>query len=679
MAKYIQLYLDTDFILPIGVGESGEFQKYFDQQASRRFWLYFNKTSNNMYESSEVSKANFEAGREGFYGDFWKHIEDGDTVSGTSFSYLDLLEISRIIAKIREWSKLTLLTESPEVVLNFSTVIPLKARRAFADYIQEKIGKVRSYSIELNDLLSSKVIYDNRGSLNPVFGDQLMIIQSAGRDILLSVLTWCGDMFMQGDDCVRLEKRGNEYLKYALAKIVVDHYEQAYRRLTPERKEQEYLYQMQFTEGWLSKRKDEDSFWVDNFHYSNNPERVYTSFEVDGKQLDLIEEEAIRSTICQIGNYYRENIKNRHLHTILLGDVFKEEVFLKNCISVTSSEKKNTPFDDNKTQEALGRYFVKHSTFTENLAELESKYWEKSKQREKIRKYVKSAEILGSLRTKLDESIKSLSQAVTNAENRNADLKASWNAYMKRSKFTEASETIENMSVSDSLLVAKNQSELVILEVNQQNPLLDDLKELVDVADIINNIKAKKEELGKLIENAEQLNNLPKSLAEKTQNYKNLYGQYQEIKRLFNSEPTLSARRALVERMKTLTMEDTPVLDVEPIRGSIAVKAGKTGGFLGFGAKKMITISLNIEEPLPCRGVLVVSAKAISSMPQDRYGVYCLDVEKGRKGEVTLTEETKTLNLGDSPKSLFVKFWPHEEEKVPINRFEVTGGGTITI
>jgi hypothetical protein len=131
--------------------------------------------------------------------------------------------------------------------------------------------------------------------------------------------------------------------------------------------------------------------------------------------------------------------------------------------------------------------------------------------------------------------------------------------------------------------------------------------------------------------------------------------------------------------MKELTMEDMPVLDVDPIRGTINVTSKKAGGFMGFGAKKMISITLNIEEPLPCKSVLVVSPKPISSIPQGRFGTYCIDVEKGQHGEViNITEEITALHLDKDAKSLFVKFWPHEDEKVPISRFEVKGG-TITI
>lgn len=678
MATYLQLYLDTDFIIPIGVGESGDFQKYIDNHASRRLWLYFSKQT-NMFETSEAYKANFEAGRDGFYGDFWKHIEKGDKVEGETFPYIELLDLSRITTKLREWAGVSLGTDTPELVLNFSTVIPVKARLVFSKYMEDKLGKIRSYSVEINDLLSSKIAYDNQ-TLVPAFGDQLMIIQSAGRDILLSVQTWCGDQFMQGEEPLRLSKKGNEYLKYELAKIVVDHFEQVYHMLLPAQKEREYQYQMQFAEEWLKERTGDDSFWVDYFHYSTNISKTYPSVEIDGRQLNLIEKAAIRNTINDINRYYRENVVNRHLHTILLGDVFKEEVFLKDCVSVTSSDGKYTFFNDNAIQEAMGRYYVCYSTFTESLANLERTFMDKANERSRIRAYVHNAEILGSLRDSIALVITKTQDAINDVEKRNADLKASWESQMKKSAFSDAAETVSQMSTSDGLLVGKAESIDILKKIERSNSLLIELKQLRDVEPIIDTIRDGEKKLRNLIEKVDILGNLQRTLNDTIQKYSDSYDKYKELRKKFDIESTLSVRKKILDEMKQLTMEEMPVLDVAPIKGKITIKSQSVGGLLGFGSKKSISLTLQLDNPLPCRGVLLVSPKLVSSIPVDRMGVYTIDVEKGSEGVVIETTlEIGTLGLSNNAKTFFVKFWPHEDEHVPINMFEIKGGGTVTI
>lgn len=680
MAKYLQLYLDTDFIIPIGVGDSGNINKYIDSQASRRLWLYFSRSqAGGMFDSTESNKANFDAGREGFFGNFWAHIAHNDRVPGESYKYIDLLDLSRIISKLREWANATLFTETPEIVLHFSTVIPVKARRVFADYLEEKLGKIRSYSIELNDLLASKIVYDHR-TLSPSFGDQLLIIQASGRDLLLSVQTWCGDRFMQGDAPSRLQKRGSEFLKEALARKVVDYYEQRFNMLLPEQREKEYLYQMQFAEVWLAQRNGDENFWVDGFHYSLDPSRVYPPMEVDGKELNLIERESISKTINDISRFYRNSIVNKHLHTILTGDVFREEVFLRDCVSVTSSDGKYTYFNDNAIQEAIGRYNATHAALVEDLLHLERVCMDKANERERIRSYVHNAEILGNLRESVVSAVRSINNAVNAAVERNAGLKASWESCMRESRFGEAAEIVDRMSTSDELAARKSEALEVLKNVERQNSLLIDLKELADVSHIVEAIRDGEKELRALITRAEDLNNLPATLLARIRKYRDSYPRYQELKKQFVAESTLVGRRHIVDEMESLTMEPMPVLDIEIIKGTITVKPVSSGGFLGLGAKKSVRITLAVEKPLPCRGVLVVSPKVISKIPDDRYGIYAKDVEKGAEGVVVeFTADYSTLGLAKGAKSVFVKFWPHEDDKIPINRFDVHGGGTISL
>ena len=680
MAKYLQLYLDTDFIIPIGVGDSGNVNKYIDSQASRRLWLYFSRVSSNgMFDSVESNKANFEAGREGFYGDFWSHVEKNDNVPGESYKYIDLLDLSRIITNLREWSDATLFTETPEIVLNFSTVIPIKARRAFANYIEEKLGKIRSYSIEMNDLLSSKIVYDYQ-TLSPSFGNQLLIIQSAGRDILLSVQTWCGDQFMQGDEPIKLEKKGSDFLKKALAKIVVDIYERSYNMLQPAQKEKEYLYQMQFADNWLRERKGDEDFWVDNFHYSLNPTKSYPSIQIDGKQLNLIEKNAIRDTINYISEFYRKNVVNKHLHTILVGDVFQEEVFLKDCISVTSSDGKYTFFNDNAIQEALGRYNVKYSTFVENLRSLERIFLDKANERARIKSYVHNAEILGALRDDVAMAVDRIKNAVNSVKERNFDLNSSWESCMRQSKFTEASEIIKQMSTSDDLIVCKNESIDTLKRIERKNSLLIEIEQIKDVKPVVDSIRTGEKGLRKLISKADELRDLPETLSATVQKYRDLYPRYQELRKQFEAESTLTGRRNIVDEMKNVTMEPMPVLDVETIKGTISVKLVSTGGFLGIGVQKSVDIKLSIDKPLPCRGVLIVSPKVITKIPEGRCGIFAIDVEKGAEGTVVETNESfQSLGLEKNAKMIFVKFWPHEDDKIPINRFDIRCGGMITL
>ena len=450
--------------------------------------------------------------------------------------------------------------------------------------------------------------------------------------------------------------------------------------LLPEQKEKEYFYQMQFADQWLADRNGDDDFWVDNFHYSTNPTKSYPPVQIDGKQLNLIEKEAIRNTINDIAKFYRDSIVNKHLYTILVGDVFKEEIFLKDCISVTSSDGKYTYFNDNAIQEAMGRYHVKYSTYKEELQHLERIFMDKANERARIRTYVHNAEILGSLRDGVSSAIGQLKSVVNIVNDRNYELKESWETFMRQSQFDEASEIIEQMSTSDRLSTSKSESLDVLKKIERSNSLLIELKQLKEVQPIIENIRSGEKELRELIAKAEELNNLPETLTATVQKYKDLYPRYKELKKQFEAELTLIGRRNIVDQMKEITMEAMPVLDIETIKGTIYAKLISKGGFMGIGAKKSINIRLTLENPLPCRGVLLISPKVITKIPDSRYGIYAMDVDKGAEGTVIETNaDFQTLGLDKNSKQIFIKFWPHEDEKIPINRFDIRGGGIINL
>lgn len=680
MAKYLQLYLDTDFIIPIGVGDSGHFTKFSNAQGSRRLWLFFSHSSNGAaYASSETNKACFEAGKPGYLGDFWQHVDKNDNVEGEKFKYLDLIHLSSIISELREWSSNMLGTDSPELVLNFSTVIPPKARRNFAEYLRNQFNsKVRSFSIELNDLLASKVQSDYR-SMAPEFGDQILLIQSSGQDILMSSMTWCGDKFMQGEAPSKLAKQGSEFLKRELVKMVVDKYNHIHTMLRQEQIQNEYAYQMQFADSWLAKRHGDNNFWVENFHFSSNPTKSYAPIEIDGKYLNTVEQDAIRETINAISKFYKENIVNRHLHTILVGDIFKEEVFLKNCISVTSSDGKYSVFNDNAVQEALGRYHLLHSNLSEDVNNLQSIYYNKTEERAKIREYVKNAERIGALRDDLSTVLKRLNNSINDIANRNRDLVASWEAYMRRSDFANALEMTNQMSISDELISAKSEATNCIKQIERDNRMLIELSELDEVKPIIDRVRHDEEELRQLIDKANSLSNLPEELKAKIQHFQDCYGRYKELRHQFDLEKSLINRKKLVEEMADLTMEELPATEIESVTGRIHVTSTETKGFLGFGAKKQITIKLVIDKPLPCRGVLIISSKVITAIPEDRYGIYAIDVEKGSEGvAIEMTAEPQALGLDKKAERLYIKFWPNESA-ISLNTFAFSGSGYVNI
>ena len=654
--SYLQLYLDTDYMLPVAVGVDGNLVKYQNQQGESRLWLYFSKIAGrDVYETNSAAKANFEAKQEGFYGDFWNHLEKGDNVGNDPFAYIELLEVAGLLDTLRNWCKPVLGTATPTVVLNFATTISVKPRRLFIDYLMKKGFNVRSYSIEMNDLVAEKVSYDHRSTMQLTFGDQIMILQSTGNKILLSTMTWCGNQFMQGEKPEDLEKEGDDFKKMALAKMVVEKMEQYNNLLNPSEKDAEIAFQAQFANEWLKDRED-GYIRIKGFYYSNDPSQIFPSIQIDANQLDLLVKANSRETTNRIAKYYRENIVNRHLYTIFFGDVFRDVSFLKDSVDVTSSQNKYTFFNDNALQEAMGRYYYSYGNVMEPVEELEKRYLTMEQERERIRKYVKNAETLGSLRIAIDNSTNEVSKAISGLKSHTSKIEETWTDFMKVSKFDEAEKVLEGMATDDALTAALSGLFDTLANVEANTSLLTDLKQLneIHVQEIVNNIEQGFNRLLELQKEAKELEIRPKELRDRIQHYRNVYGTYLEYKKRLNTEGSLGGKESIIEEMKDkdLTLEPLPVINVERVIAVLACEVEtKSTGFLGLRRQKFLKVVMQVKNgailPFPCVLQITDSQK----------------VEANRDGWYV------DLNKGDS----------HFERIIPETELPVSSRGTVVV
>lgn len=625
--SYLQLYLDTDYLLPVVVGADGNLVKFQDKQGESRLWLFFQKSSGReVYESGASHKANYEARIQGSLGDFWKHVDAGDKVEGEPFCYEELLELAGLLDTLRNWCRPMLGTPTPQVVLNFAATIGVKARLTLVEYLQKKGFAIRSYSIEINELMAEKVAHDHY-TMGRTFGDQLLVLQSTGDMLLLSTMTWCGDIFLQCDKPAELTKQCDD-LRTTLATMVVKKMESYYNRLQPHEIPYEISYQTQFADEWLKCRTG-DVICVRGFHYSSSPGKVSPPQYIDARQLDYHVEDSGREIINQVKHYYSENLgKANHLHTILVGDMFLNEIFCQNCVEATESQKKFTFFNDNALQEAMGRYYFIYADLEESVSELEKRYLTKETERQRIRAYVMNAQMLGSLRSDIAASKRAVECAIEGVRNNTKELQQLWTALMSESRFEEARKCIAHMS-TDDLTVAHNQLMQTLARVEASSSLFTDLKHgQQHVKDIVAYIEGESEQLKKLDDEAKGLELLPTELLKCTQHYEEMYPVYLDLKKNFSSEPSLAGKRRIREQMVKVTMEQPPQVEVEVVNIDIVCEVNLKGGLFSRKKAESLKIIVQVKDggSLPFTCVLIVSSQ---NQPKLNRNGWNADLEKG--------------------------------------------------
>lgn len=632
-STYLQLYLDTDYILPVAVGADGNLVKYSNSEGECQLWLYFSKSaSSDVYESGSAQKSNFEAGLSNNFGNFWEKISNGETVASEPFGYVDLLEVSGLLCYLRDWCKAVLGTPTPFVVLNFATTIDVKARRVFVDYLKKKDFNVLSYSIEINNLIADKIVHDHRTTMQCSFGDQLLILQSTGRVLLLSTLTWCGDSFMQGEKTEDLPTKGDDFLKTALATMVIEKAERRYNMLNATEVPAEIAYQEQFTSKWLTQREGDDII-ITGFHYSRNPRKIYPSFSVSASQLGLLVEQDSHTTIERIANYYRQHIVNHHLHTVFLGDMFRNEQFVRNCAEVTSSVGKYTYMSGNALQEAMGRYYYSYGNVVEPVEELERRYLTLEQERERIRKYVRNAETLGGLQSVINDSVSETRKAIDGLQLRTKEIEDSWTALMQESKFDDAEKALGRMASDDALTLAQAHLYDALARIEANMSLLTDLKQMneVHIKEIVDRIDKGYYKLQKLQEEAKDLEIRPNELRQRTQHYRNVYGEYKRFKRQIEDCQTKGSLRRILDEMEgiDLTMEPLPEIKDEVVEAEFTCQLEtKRSGLFGMKKEYSLKVALQVKDnaalPFPCV-VMIANSKKVN-LDRD---AWCADLNKG--------------------------------------------------
>lgn len=670
MSAYLELFIDTDYIIPVVDTYDGNLQKYSSEDGSR-LWLYFyDSPYKSGVDSGKSNKAGFESGLPGYIGNFWQHIEKNTTYNNgiAEVAFCDLLEHSGILKKLRDFYNESV-GEVPSIplVCIFSDSITLDARKKFLQYMKGRFFEILSHSVPMSELAIAKMLHGHR-SIHPQFGDKIMLFQSSGKDLLLSYLTFDGSAFLSGEKPTVIANSGNAPVKKALIEFVVNKIDEHQGFLSAETRPKEYSYQMQFADEWLKKGKDRTSFIIDDFHYSSDPSITY-SCKVDCAYLRSIQENAIRDLLNTIDAYKKKVIKNDLLQVILMGDAFQDDLFQEKVIQVIGDSRKITYLSDIDVQEALHMYYYTYKELREDLNKIDVIYRQRINQSDAINMWVQSAEKLRSLLIDAQNVSSNYKIELERARKEYENQIAQWLVYMKQHQFDKAQSLIETEVTNKGNIQALNvKADELISRSETYSNLYSKVAQFEGANRIVNSILSLLRQLSEMAGSWDELLNDRKEKREQIDYFRNNYPLYKEKLNELKREGSYTVRQRIIEELKQLSLAPTPVIDIEELKISLQAEIIKSGSF--FNKKKTLKVKVQVEgnKELPCRCVLVISPKGLVRIRRDE--AYVEDIEEGKKGT---WEYTYDLPLPHTQKAseLYLYFWPHEDEMVSINAFSV--------
>lgn len=670
MSAYLQLFIDTDYIIPVVDTYDGNLQKYSSEDGTR-LWLYFyDSPYKSGVDSGRSNKAGFESGLPGYIGNFWQNIEKNTTYNNgiAEVAFCDLLEHSGILKKLRDFYSESV-GEVPTIplVCIFSDSITLVARKKFLQYMKERFFEVLSYSIPMSELAIAKMLHGHR-SIHPQFGDKIMQFQSSGKDLLLSYLTFDGSAFLSGEKPNVIANSGNAPVKKALIEFVVNKIDDHQGFLSAETRPKEYSYQMQFADEWLKKSKDRASFIIDDFHYSSDPSITY-SCKVDCSYLRSIQENAIRDLLNTIDAYKKKVIKNDLLQVILLGDAFQDDLFQEKVIQVIGDSRKITYFSDIDLQEALHMYFYKYKELREDLNKVDAIYRQRINQADAINMWVQSAEKLRSLLIDAQNATSNYQIELERARKEYDNQAAQWLVHMQQHQFDKAQSIIGTDVANAGNIQSLNvKADELISRSETYSNLYTKVSQFEGANKIVNSILSLLRQLSEMTGSWQALQSSRSEKREQTDYFRNSHILYKEKLKELKKEGSHTVRQRIIEELKKLSLAPVPVIDIDELKVNLQAEIIKSGGF--FKKKKTLKVKIQVEgnKELPCRCALVISPKGLVRIRRDE--AYVEDIEDGKKG---MWEYNYELPLPQTQKAseLYLYFWPHEDEMVSINAFSV--------
>ena len=671
MNAYLALYIDTDYIVPIVDTDNGNLQKYASAEEGARFWLYFYDSPHKSgVDYGRSFKANYESGLPGYIGNFWQLVEDEAVYNNgiAQVPYCHLLQHSGILDGLRRFYDEAAghLSSIPFVCI-FSETISLKARSRFISFMQESGFELWSYSVDMNTLAIERVLQTHR-SLHPQFGDKMLLFHSSGRDLLFSFLTYDGTAFLLSEKPVCLKDSGDAPVKKALVEFVVNKVDEHLGFLTAESRPREYGYQMQFADEWLQRSKGRQTFNIDDYHYSSDPSVTY-SCKVDCAYLRSVQENAIRHLLLSMENFKNRVVKNDLLHVILLGDAFADDLFREKVIDTIGDARMVTYLPDLEIQEALHLYNDRYKSLREQPEQMEKQYRRYAEQAEAIGAWISSAEKLRTLRIDLQETLQNFRVELEKAKKSYLDIVSRWLEAMQQHQFDKAQELIEAELPNQGNLQAL---QVRAAELNARSESCTDIYTKVSrfqgAAKLLGEIDSLLHEVMSLYTECEEL------LADRTQKYEQVaffracYPEYRQKMAQLKKEGNYTLRQRIIEELKGLSLAPVPVIDVEEIEIRLRAEVETTGGF--FRKKKHLKVKVQILDgaKLPCRCVLLIASKNMVRILRDE--AFTEDFDAGMEGVWEHSYELPLMHC-EKAQNLYIYFWPHEDEMVPINSFVV--------
>lgn len=661
MTDTLILYIDYDFIYPVVASGHGEYERFeHPDRAQRdfRLWLYFETdTAASRVTWAKRARAPFLSGNPACEGDIF-HLFGSNKKDRAAA----LLSDSGLVSTLKSFycaggSRSE--TDIPTAYI-FAGNIPEAARRDFIAYMQSRSFATLSYSVTLEKLASTLEINDAK------FGDKLLTYTSSGSDLIASCFVFDSPEYMLTDHPTVMHRLGYNPLREALVNYVVNKIDSKQHFLTSqERLQAEIEYQKQNVDEWLRDIDLDDSVSTIAFRYNNRANEYQVSVESDllkNKQNEFIEH--LLSEMNTFRNRAARSSESPVSKIILIGEMFADEGFRNRvAVSVGRGAKVSylPPVD---FAPVLASYCLLYPQLRESLKDFERIARISDDKVSGTAKFIDNADKLRSIADMATEiSVLFGHQAETLSREIDAST-VGVEEMLKISNFNAAEEALSRVRLpeNDSSLSARYNAFCTVL--TQSRDLLGN----PNAQGIARAIAEASAQINSHLENINAQLKRVDLLKSEIARLRTAWPEYQRLMNEFGSASVIRKQEIIEEiKSKSLTREPLPVTGLTaPFLAKIEAAVNKTGGFLGFGGKKTLAVSISTAEgyTTECKTVVLVQdAPLVTIRPSNIRAT----IDVGFTGKKILEPIPLPLEGNSSAKRIYIYLKPAPDQAIGIN------------
>lgn len=636
MRTSLILYVGTDFLVPVIATENNDLFRY-NSNGDSRMWLYFREdpdTTDVLYGQDNYQSA--QMGKPSYFGAYWEQVGSRvrTTVQGVETDYVNLPRIAGMLRDLTQWFRsITNKTGTIRTVCLFDDHIGHPARKAFIEMLGADNFEVASYSVSFNSLLAA---YCNREyrQVTMGYGRQAVVVEASGKQITISSMIYWNDRFVGCNEPLRIPFEGENPVKLALVKHIVDTNNRENGFLRPEQLQTEYRYQLQFADEWMKQAAavpDDESLFL-TYHLSMDPDRRY-SLNIKKSFLIRQQEESVRSILDAIDKYCHNIAETNIAQYIFTGEIFASDTLRK--LVLQRAQSKSIYVSSSKYPDILQLYAEARGDLTEPVKQYDKVIAARESERNAATVWFEEAERMLATLEAFQRQQPQLTEKVNLFAGKVKMTTDNVRIALESSQFDQAAGYLDELRPGISEIQSYiAQSIQQLLEQHQCNQnLYEKIAEFGYANDIIGKIDL---EAKAIVASCAQFGELLTALDEwqtKIGFYRDNYELYRQLRRKFDEATSLIEKQKLLKEMRPLTGEVLPeeVTGTAAVKGEIALTANWGKSLFGL-VKKLESVNVTVrigDTPLPYHCVLCIAQNPISQIEPGAPG---FELPKGTRG-----------------------------------------------